>query len=594
MPAPPLDARGIRLEGAEPSLSLVHLLMSVAKLNLNITCISCTSPGMAELATLLSTPEASEDATEVANDVFDYVTRLLGGEYLQVTFDRMLNDAKRSCPHSRSYTANPSPVEYEPFESSESADQSIEFLIYLAIGSGCLIMFVSAVVILVKLVVRRRHQKWLRSLSSERVFLLWQQQRADQQKELKLNETTRSLFQSTPIPLWIRLIMPVVILGNIGLFLSGHLSLAATVNIEATLAGQSFRVGNFFEFSMAFSIVEIWNAGGKELAIMILLFSGVWPYTKQVITLALWFSPPTMLSVSKRGSTFLWLDSLAKWSMVDIFVLVITVAGFRVSIQSPDVGFLPEDFYSLDLLVVPLWGLYANMIAQIVSQISSHCIVYYHRKVVAEAIERHEESLHLKMTVTFIIDDEDEDDAEEESTPFALTSLSRPTPVDPKDKLASHAFARPHRGESDKLVARRGVNLMLISVAVIMSVLVILGCILPAFSQEVLGIIGVLVESGQEFKQANKQHSIFSIFEMFLEQARFTGRTADFVGLGSLGSLLILSVLIIPVVQGGVLLYQWFRPMTRKTRYRVEVLVEILQAWQYAEVFLLALIIASW
>jgi hypothetical protein len=135
---------------------------------------------------------------------------------------------------------------------------------------------------------------------------------------------------------------------------------------------------------------------------------------------------------------------------------------------------------------------------------------------------------------------------------------------------------------------------MLIGVALVMSVLVILGCILPAFSQEILGIIGVMVESGQEFKQANKEHSLFSIIEMFFEQARFTGRAADFVGLGSLAALLFLSVLIVPVAQGGVLLYQWFRPMTRKTRGRIAVLVEILQAWQYAEVFLLAMIIASW
>jgi hypothetical protein len=589
MPAPPLDARGVRLEGSEPSLSLVDLFASVSKLNMNITCISCTSPGMAELATLLSTPEAAESATEVANDIFEYVTRLLGGEFLQVTFDRMLNDAKRSCPHSPSYTATPAVVTYESFESADTTDQSIQFLIYLAIGTGCLIVFVLAVVIIVRLVVRRRHKKWLRSLPSERVFLLWQQQRADQQKETKLNETTFSLFRSSQIPLWVRLIMPVVILGNIGLFLSGHLSLGATVNIEATLAGQSFTVGNFFEFSMAFSIVEIWNAGGKELAVMILLFSGVWPYTKQVITLALWFLPPTMVSVSKRGSTFLWLDALAKWSMVDIFVLVITVAGFRVSVKSPDVGFLPEDFYSLDLLVVPMWGLYANMIAQIVSQLSSHLIVHYHRKIVADATARHEESLHLKSTDTFIIDD-----GEEESTPFASTRLPLSIQVETKDKLASHAFARPHRGETDKLVARRGVDLMLIGVALVMSVLVILGCILPAFSQEILGIIGVMVESGQEFKQANKEHSLFSIIEMFFEQARFTGRAADFVGLGSLAALLFLSVLIVPVAQGGVLLYQWFRPMTRKTRGRIAVLVEILQAWQYAEVFLLAMIIASW
>jgi hypothetical protein len=189
-----------------------------------------------------------------------------------------------------------------------------------------------------------------------------------------------------------------------------------------------------------------------------------------------------------------------------------------------------------------------------------------------------------KSTNTFIIDDE------EGVGPLPSVDV----PNKKKDKLATRSFTRPHRGESDRLVTRRGVNLMLICVALTLSVLVLSGCILPAFAQEVLGIIGVIVESGQEFEQANKNFSLFDIIAMFFEQARFTGRTADFVGLGSLAALLIFSVLIVPIAQAVTLLYLWFRPMTRKTRGRLAVLVEILQAWQYAEVFLLAIIIASW
>ena len=46
-----------------------------------------------------------------------------------------------------------------------------------------------------------------------------------------------------------------------------------------------------------------------------------------------------------------------------IFLLIRFSPRFiRVSIVSPDVGFLREDFYSVNLLVVPLWGLYASMV----------------------------------------------------------------------------------------------------------------------------------------------------------------------------------------------------------------------------------------
>ena len=79
------------------------------------------------------------------------------------------------------------------------------------------------------------------------------------------------MFTSTEIPVYTRYLVPVVLVANIGFFLSGHLSLGASVNIEAQFAGEAFTVSNFFDFSMARSTVDIWNAGGKELAILILI-----------------------------------------------------------------------------------------------------------------------------------------------------------------------------------------------------------------------------------------------------------------------------------------------------------------------------------
>ena len=57
----------------------------------------------------------------------------------------------------------------------------------------------------------------------------------------------------------------------------------------------------------------------------------------------------------------------------------------RVLISSPNVTCLPEGFYDIDMMVVPLWGLYANLIAQLISQISSHFIIHYHRRIVRRA-----------------------------------------------------------------------------------------------------------------------------------------------------------------------------------------------------------------
>ena len=328
IPAPALDSRGVRVADSEATAALAELAASVSQLKLNVSCVDCSSPRMSELTELLSSAEAQEDATDVVNMVLDYVTELMGGNFLQVQIDRALNEAARKCPHSPMYEANVAAVEYDPFEAPDN-DDSITYLILLGGVAISLLVCLCMLVLLIRGIVRRRHKKWLGRLPPHQVRCLGDQQRKEQRLESELNAATRSMFKSPDVPCLVRWSMPLIILGNIAFFLSGHLSLGATVNIEAELAGEKFRVEKFFEFSMAKSTIDIWNAGGRELAIMILIFSGIWPYTKQLITLVLWFLPPSRLSTSRRGSILLWLDWLAKWSMIDIFVLVISIAAFR-------------------------------------------------------------------------------------------------------------------------------------------------------------------------------------------------------------------------------------------------------------------------
>jgi hypothetical protein len=328
IPAPTLDSRGLRVEGLEPTAALAELAASISKLKLDVSCVECSSPRMSELTELLSSQEAQDDATEVTTMLLDYITELMGGNFLQVQIDRLLNDAARKCPHSPLYEADAKAVTYEPFE-APATDYSTTYLILLGCVTIALVLVVGLLVLTIKFIVRRRHKRWLGRLPPHQVRRLAVQQGKEKSVETELNATTRSMFFSPEIPSYVRWSMPLIILVNIAFFLSGHLSLGATVNIEAELAGEKFRVEKFFEFSMAKSTIDIWNAGGRELAIMILVFSGIWPYTKQLMTLVLWFLPPSRCSISRRGSILLWLDWLAKWSMIDIFVLVISIAAFR-------------------------------------------------------------------------------------------------------------------------------------------------------------------------------------------------------------------------------------------------------------------------
>lgn len=243
---------------------------------------------------------------------------------------------------------------------------------------------------------------------------------------------------------------------------------------------------------------------------------------------------------------------------------------------------LPDNFYSLDLLVVPMWGLYANMIAQFISQISSHFILNYHRRVVTDWNKGMEVDKAPQVN----------ERSKESDINFdgPVSDAVRPRTV----RLARHGFTRPHRGDSTKLVARRSVISALLVLTWIICMLVALGCTLPSFSLRVLGVVGIMVEIGQNFHDATTEYSLFGVLVMLFKQASITGRAADYVGLGSLSVLLLLSVLIVPIVQSVCLLVLWLRPMTSRRREQLSLGVEILAAWQYAEVYVLAVVIACW
>jgi hypothetical protein len=576
IPAPALDPSGVRLTNEDVTAGLADFSGSFGDVNLNISCVQCAGPRMTDLTDLLLTTEAQDSFKTTMNDMMDgFLGRMLS-DVVQFYVDRMLNEATLLCPHHPNY--NPDAViEYKQLQTSSQTSDTT-FMILFGIVILAMIVLTAVVMVIVRVVVRRRHHRFLSKIPHEQKVRLMHAQARDDTLEKELNAATTSLFQSPEIPFVLRWSMPIILLGSIGLFLSGHLSLGASVNIEVEVAGQIIRVDQFYEFSVANSTIDIWNAGGKALALLILIFSGIWPYTKQLITIVMWFLPPSILSVSTRGSILLWLDWLAKWSMIDIFVIVVSIASFRVSIQSPSVGFLPEDFYSINLLVVPLWGLYSNMTAQLVSQISSHIIVHYHRKIVNKATSEIEHKIAAAPGL------------------LEITASDVDPSSSPKEKwiLRCHQFGRPHRGEEERLVIKSWVSYVLVGLAVSVIALVIVGCILPSLSLEILGAIGLAVELGQDFAASTTEHSVFTIVQLLMAEARFLDTPRSYVGLGALSSLFVFTVLVVPIVQTITLLRQWFTPMTRRQRIRTSIRNEILQAWQYIEVYVLALFVACW
>ncbi len=564
---PVLDTYGLRIEDADSGMMLRKVSVAVAEAGLDMTCIECTSPLLIDMQALLSSQQGIEDTTLVANNVFEYLSNIIEGDWVQSIIDKGVYDAGMKCPHSPTYNANFAGLKFDPLVAPEKSESSISFLIAILAVIGTLIVVVVLLVVSTKWMSSRRHKRWVKMLSRPQLLLLEKIQHEEEARETDLNKRMQAMVCSKDIPLFVRLSIPVVILGNIALFLSGHLSLGGTVNISGGFAGQSFNVDGFFEFSMVKSTIEMWNAGGQALAILIVIFSGVWPYTKQLITLILWFLPTTAVSSKRRGKILRLLDVLGKWSMVDVFVLLMTLASFRVSIENPELSFLPEGLYSIQLLVVPLWGLYANMLAQLLSQISSHIIIHYHRKSVNTATTAQASDWNIGTS------DESE----------TVTAA-----------LRKHQFQLDYEASTKRASVREGTEWVLSAAMLAFVALVICGCVLPSFSIETLGLVGLAVESGQQFQEAKAFYSVFGLAKMIMEEARYLNTASNYVGLGTLASLLVITAFLVPLAQSCSLAVQWFVPTTKKQRKNNLVANEVLSAWQYMEVYVSSIIIAAW
>lgn len=264
MPAPAVDEYGIRLSESILSLALHDLGIDIGELKLEIDCIECTSPKFIELATIMSSPEVVGDLTNIANKGIAYITDQLGGPFLQSYLDQTLATSSRRCPHSPDFVALDSPrVEYAQFEAISTPASSITYLVIVGSIIASIGLISTLMFFVVKVIRSRRRMAWLRQLSKKkmRFYLLRQEEEDIQMKEL--NEGTRSMFKSSSIPLVVRFLVPIVILINVGLFLSGHISLGASVDIIAQIGGESFKVKEVFVFSMAESVMDMWEAGAK-------------------------------------------------------------------------------------------------------------------------------------------------------------------------------------------------------------------------------------------------------------------------------------------------------------------------------------------
>eukprot|EP00986_Skeletonema_menzelii_P012534 scaffold6943_cov157-Skeletonema_menzelii.AAC.11 len=78
------------------------------------------------------------------------------------------------------------------------------------------------------------------------------------------------------------------------------------------------------------SIADAWKGGAKFLAIVIVLFSGIWPYVKNIILVIVWYMPMT---IKTQTSILLWLSRLSKYTLVDVFAVIGVIVGVQLQLN---------------------------------------------------------------------------------------------------------------------------------------------------------------------------------------------------------------------------------------------------------------------
>ena len=181
-----------------------------------------------------------------------------------------------------------------------------------------------------------------------------------------------ALVDCPQIPLLVRTLFPAFIFLTIFILISSNVSVGATVELSAVLGEKSLHLPSVFEFSLANTAHDMWQAGIYPLFFLVVVFSGIWPYAKLCLLLFCFLS--RRIDFSRRGRLLLALDSLGKFSLVDTFVLVLMMVAFRYHLQP-----LESDALTIDVMVIQGYGFNAFLLATLLSLVGGHLAVHYHR-----------------------------------------------------------------------------------------------------------------------------------------------------------------------------------------------------------------------
>ncbi len=84
------------------------------------------------------------------------------------------------------------------------------------------------------------------------------------------------------------------------------------------------------EVSIFAGVRQLWDNGNIFLCVVVLTFSVAFPALKTALAVALWYGADARGPL--LGRSLEWLEAIGRWSMLDVFVVALTIVAIQVSI----------------------------------------------------------------------------------------------------------------------------------------------------------------------------------------------------------------------------------------------------------------------
>eukprot|EP00756_Hemistasia_phaeocysticola_P036677 Hpha_TRINITY_DN16654_c0_g7::TRINITY_DN16654_c0_g7_i2::g.183272::m.183272 len=526
---------------------------------------TCSSPLLPVAAANLQSPEGKAALTKFFNKAFAFVNKTMTAEQAQAQYDHWVKEAQ--CP---------SPA--KPAKGTDSSTPG-EIVLYVLVAGGVIGVFLVLVIFTTKRmrkVMREAHE------AGGEVPPLFQ-----------LFECEDAMFWHESTNSWAKWGVPLSLIFSLGCLMSANIDPAATyVNVKLQIAGEHIELDHLFDFSLHVAVVDMWNAGVYPLSFVVALFSGTWAYTKLMVLFWAWFMPPKLLTTGERAPVLEVLDFFGKYSLVDLYVMVMLAVSFRLHMDTSHATreVLPDGFFVMDLIVEPGWGLYGYVIAVFASVIIGHVEIVRHRDLVTTAavherergVANRSEATTSKSTASSWFREGDSDTRKKS----LVGHIYKRSPFPKWMTVSVDAYSQGRTGFT-KLAGWAQFVLSLFVLITLVSVCV--GSFIDSFSFKFKGAAAaaVYITPGEE---TYRSYSVASLPFKMMEQAN--SELKNKFGYGFVSACVLITTVICPILQLLALLILWVAPLTLMQHKLAFFITECLSASSAVEVFVIALFAA--